>query len=69
MIEQDKIDHFIVWTLLTLVLKQCLNLIFAILIALMLGIIKEIYDHIKNKRFSIGDLIADCCGILVGILL
>jgi hypothetical protein len=69
MIEQDKIDHFIVWTLLTYILKHLVNTLFTILIAFSLGIIKEIYDQIKNKNFSIKDLVADCIGILVGMLI
>lgn len=37
---------------------------FGIAMAILVGVVKEFYDlYIKKSKFSIGDLVADACGI------
>jgi uncharacterized protein YfiM (DUF2279 family) len=42
-------------------------MVYGVLLSLILGIIKEIYDEIFGSHFSWGDLLADILGILVAL--
>jgi len=63
----DKIEHFIVWFTITLFSVSFLGMVYGVLLSLILGIIKEIYDEIFGSHFSWGDLLADILGILVAL--
>lgn len=68
MITQDKIFHFGGSMISVIAFSLIFSLPISVLLTLIIGILKEIYDQVKYNGFSIGDLIADILGIGVGIL-
>lgn len=62
----DKILHFGVCLLLTLVIGY-FSLPLAFLAVLVTGVGKEVYDYLDYGLFSIGDLIADILGFIIGL--
>ncbi|MFA6254495.1 MAG: hypothetical protein WC675_00490 [Patescibacteria group bacterium] len=72
MIHKDKIKHFLASSFLTaLIYWLSQNLILAILVPLLFGLAKELYDQAKKKNTvseSIFDLGANILGIILGIL-
>ena len=75
----DKVCHFLVCTLIVIVVCGLMNnligisfivsLITSIIITIIIGIAKEIYDSHTGGIFDKMDLLADLCGCLFGILL
>ncbi len=72
MYHQDKIKHFLVSFLLTVIigwLSQ--NILLGILVAILFGLAKELYDQAEKKNTiseSIRDLGANILGIISGVL-
>ncbi len=72
MIHRDKIKHFSISFLLVAViywLSQ--NLVLAILMTLLFGLAKELYDQAKGKnnvKESIADFAVNILGITIGLL-
>ena len=68
-VQSDKVLHFLVCFFVTFILSF-VNPIFGASVALVLGLYKEFTDsHKLGNIWSWGDILADCLGILFGILL
>lgn len=68
-VQSDKVLHFLVCFMITFLLSF-INPIFGAFVALIIGLYKEFTDSHKVGNFwSWGDIIADCLGIIGGILL
>ena len=68
-VQSDKVLHFLVCFLVTFILSF-INPIFGAFVALVLGLYKEFTDsHKVGNYWSWGDILADCLGIIGGILL
>ncbi|KKQ55373.1 MAG: hypothetical protein US74_C0033G0006 [Parcubacteria group bacterium GW2011_GWA2_38_13] len=70
---KDKVKHgaasFIIFTVVAIITK---NLVFSFIATYSLGIIKEIYDQIRQKNTpiqSFQDIVSDMVGIVLGIFL
>ena len=64
---KDKIYHFYVCFSITCILSY-ISIILATSIALLAGLIKEIYDDRQpNNKFDFYDLIADILGVIMAI--
>lgn len=73
MIHHDKIKHFLISFFLAAVIYWLSkNLVLAILVPLLLGLAKELYDQAKRKNTileSIADLLVNVFGISLAILI
>ena len=65
----DKVYHFAVSYALVLTAHLVMPLAFAALLALVIGVLKEVYDHVDYGRFDMQDIIADAAGVTVGALI
>lgn len=69
---KDKIKHFLVSFVLTaLIYWISKNLILGILVAVLFGLVKELYDQLKGKNTteeSAADFAINILGIIFGIL-
>ena len=74
MITKDKIQHFLAGFIISTIIGL-FNSIFGLILAILAGIGKEIYDYLSNKYFngkhdvSWYDFIATSLGGIVGIFL
>jgi VanZ family protein len=68
-IQQDKILHFLFSLGLVIILHIKSKILDSILITVLIGLTKEVYDIYFGEGFSSGDLLADMSGILIGIIL
>jgi len=68
-IAPDKLAHFLAFAAGSFALAILLPLWIVLATALILGIAKEVYDVFKKNPTGFGwwDLVADLCGVLVGI--
>jgi len=67
--EEDKQQHFL-YSLGILLLSYCLfSLMFSLVITLLIGLGKEIWDHYYGSGFCCWDMLANVLGILAGLLL
>ena len=67
--KQDKTMHAVISFLLTIIGWVCTgNMMFAMLSALFIGILKEMYDEFKYGGFDIQDIYADAIGIIAGAM-
>lgn len=64
----DKVYHFAASYALVLTANLVMSLAFATLLALAIGILKEVYDHFDYGRFDVNDIIADAAGVALGAL-
>ena len=68
-VQSDKVLHFLVCFVVIFVLSF-INPIFGAFAALILGLYKEFIDsHKVGNYWSWGDILADCLGIIGGVLL
>ncbi len=68
-VQSDKVLHFLVCFLVTFILSF-INPFFGAFVALVLGLYKEFTDsHKVGNYWSWGDILADCLGIIGGVLL
>lgn len=68
-IGSDGMKHIILSAILTVVAKWLLPVWVAVVLVLLIGIAKEIYDKVSSKGYSEWkDIICDIIGILIGIL-
>lgn len=75
----DKVCHFLVCTLIVIVVCGLMNnmfgisfvisLISSVIITIIIGVGKEWFDKLNGGTFDKMDLVADLCGCLFGILL
>lgn len=67
----DKLLHFIVSAIMVIVAQFVMPLIYAALLALLVGVVKElVYDKMLNRgKCSLADVIADIAGIVFACLL
>ena len=69
-IEHDKLVHFLLSGYLTLILYIKIDeILLAVAIVLTLGIIKEVIDYLSYKVFSFKDMIANCLGIILTVII
>jgi len=67
--EEDKQQHFL-YSLGILLLSYCVfSLISSLIITLLIGLGKEIWDHYYGTGFCWWDLLANMLGIFTGLLL
>lgn len=68
-IAPDKLAHFLAFAAGSFVLAILLPLWLVLATALIIGVLKEVYDIFKKNPTGFGwwDLVADLCGVLVGI--
>lgn len=70
MIGLDGMAHIIVCQNLVMWLSKFTPLWLAIIITVVIFILKEIYDkYCKKTEFSIKDIICDCVGLALGVLI
>ena len=65
----DKIKHFGVCLLLTVLVGCLLTPLAGIIVALLTGMGKELYDRMQGGPFDWLDIAADAAGTLVGAML
>lgn len=66
----DKLLHFSISALLTVLFSLLAGFEWGTLIVITIGIGKELWDrYIRNKVFSIPDLMADGSGIVIGLVI
>lgn len=67
----DKYVHFIVCMILVQLVSLLVPFYYAMIVAFILGLSKEIYDsNQKDDKFDIKDLLADSLGIIIeGLIL
>ena len=69
MIGEDKLKHIVVSAIICVALNLILPWWAAALITLAIGVGKEVYDKVSKKGCAEWeDLVADCIGILIGVL-
>lgn len=78
-VDADKLLHFIVCMLIVLVVARIDTLVWqsgillavAIggIVAVVIGLIKELVDFFTEKNFDVGDLLADIAGAVAGMVL
>lgn len=69
MIGEDKLKHIVVSAIICVALNLFLPWWVAGLVALAIGIGKEVYDQVSGKGCAEWqDLLADCIGIVIGVL-
>lgn len=69
-IGKDKLYHFIIALLTTLIFGNIFNNVVALGVALVVSILKEIYDeYSKGTGWNWKDLFADILGIIIGLLI
>jgi len=69
-IQKDKLQHFWYSTFATFFLSLIFGMPGAVILVLLAGICKEIYDeYVKGTGFDIYDLFADILGIVSGVIL
>lgn len=61
----DKTVHFLVSVMMTTVFLALMPPAAAIVLAVLAGVTKEIYDYYHSKPFDLGDLAIDGAGIAV----
>jgi len=67
---KDKIEHFLVTMIITIIIGYLSFFIYGMIIALLFSLIKEIYDYkIKKEEIEFFDLLADVMGILFGVFI
>ena len=67
--EEDKQQHFL-YSLGILLLSYCVfSLAFSLVVTLLIGLGKEIWDHYYGSGFCWWDLLANVLGIFAGLLL
>jgi len=67
--EEDKQQHFL-YSLAILLLSYCVfSLTFSLVVTLLIGLGKEIWDHYYGSGFCYWDLLANVLGISTGLLL
>lgn len=65
----DKYKHIVVSAAMSAVLALVLPWWAAAVVTLAVGVAKEIYDKVSGKGCAEwGDLVADCVGIVIGVL-
>ena len=62
---RDKFLHGLVSFLMVLVLYPFISLEGAIFVAVLVGISKEVYDHLGNGTASVLDFVADIIGVII----
>lgn len=67
-IGKDKLQHAIVSALICAVLKCVVGLPLAVILTLIVGVGKEIWDKKSGGKVDFGDLLADVVGIIIGAL-
>lgn len=67
--EEDKQQHFLYSLVILLVSYSVLSLVWSLVVTLMVGLGKEIWDHYYGSGFCWWDLLANAVGIVVGLLL
>lgn len=66
----DKLLHFSISAVLTVLLSLLIGFEVATLIVIAIGVGKELWDrYIRDKVFSVPDLIADGSGIVIGLVI
>lgn len=66
----DKVIHFIAAIILTVILSLFMHYSLAFLVAMIVGVLKELYDlHIKGTYFDWADIWADAWGCMLGVLI
>jgi hypothetical protein len=66
---EDKLKHIVVSAIIMVALSLVLPKWIAAIITLSIGIGKEVYDKVSKKGCAEWkDLVADCIGILIGVL-
>lgn len=66
----DKLLHFSISAVLTVLLSLLIGFEVATLIVITIGIGKELWDkYIRDKVFSVPDLMADGSGIVIGLVI
>lgn len=66
----DKLLHFSISALLTVLFSLLAGFVWGTLIVITIGIGKELWDrYIRDKVFSIPDLMADGSGIVIGLVI
>lgn len=66
---EDKLKHIVVSAIIMVALSLVLPKWVAAMITLSIGIGKEVYDKMSKKGWAEWkDLVADCIGILIGVL-
>lgn len=74
----DKVCHFLVCTLIVLIVYGVLgglfnipfitSIIAGVIVGMIIGVAKEVYDNKHGGIFDIYDIVADTCGCLFGVL-
>ncbi len=67
--EEDKQKHFYYSFLILLAAYCVLSLLWSIVVTVLVGLVKEIWDHFYGSGFCWWDLLANGIGILVACLL
>ena len=66
---EDKLKHIVVSAIIMVALSLVLPKWVAAIITFSIGICKEVYDKVSKKgSVEWKDLVADCIGILIGLL-
>ena len=66
---EDKLKHIVVSAIIMVALSLVLPKWVAAIITLTIGIGKEVYDKVSKKGWAEWkDLVADCIGVLIGVL-
>jgi hypothetical protein len=66
---EDKLKHIVVSAIIMVALSLVLPKLVAATITFSIGICKEVYDKVSKKGWAEWkDLVADCIGVLIGIL-
>lgn len=69
LLAEDKLKHIVVSAIMAVVLNLILPWWVAGLLTLAIGVGKEVYDKLSGKGHAEWeDLLADCIGIVIGIM-
>ena len=79
MIKLDKVAHFVVGLIITIVLAIVIKSvnegtagimcgILAGIVTMCLGVAKEVWDKFRGTGFDLQDLLADFCGCVVAVI-
>ena len=65
----DKLYHFVAGLIISLVFSFVFNPLYGVILSIIAGILKEIYDYFDYGTFDIYDMLATWMGGIVGYLL
>ena len=66
----DKLMHFFVSAFLVALLATFLPILWAAVVAFIIGVIKEVWDNFcEGNRFDWYDILADLAGVVAGAML